>query len=492
MAAPQLAYLSGFGNEHATEAVRGALPVGQNAPQRCALGLYAEQLSGSSFTAPRAEGRRSWLYRVRPSVMHSRYEPLPHAALVGDFSACAVDPNQMRWLPPAAPPPPPSPAAPAVDFVDGLATMAGSGDPALKQGLAIHVYGFAAPMRDRAFSSADGEMLLVPQLGALSLRTEMGLMRVAPGEIVVVPRGVKFQVSIAEDEAAAAAVSAGAGAPAPAHARGYVLEVFGSHFRLPELGPIGANGLANARDFLYPVAAFEDRECPGDAGAEGSGGGGGGGGFEIVNKFGGRLFSARMRHSPFDVVGWHGTLAPYKYDLARFNTVNTVSFDHPDPSIFTVLTCPSHAAPGTALADFVIFPPRWMVAEHTFRPPYFHRNVMSEFMGMIWGKYDAKVGFQPGGASLHSCMSAHGPDAPTFAAASAVTLAPHKFEAGLAFMFETHLLLRLTPWALDAPHRDRDYQKCWQGMAKLFDAGGAGGAGAAGGTGGSGGAGDAQ
>ena len=388
MSSPPLRYLSGFGNEHATEAVPGALPAGQNSPQRCALGLYAEQLSGTAFTAPRAENRRAWLYRARPSVMHGRFEPLPHPTLLGNFAGCAVDPNQMRWAPPA-------PAGAAVDFVDGLATMAGSGDPALKSGLAVHMFRFSAPMRDRAFSSADGELLLVPQLGALALRTEMGLLRVAPGEIAVVPRGVKFQVAVAEDESGGGGSgggggSVGAGAAAQ-HARGYALEVFGGHFRLPELGPIGANGLANARDFLYPVAAFEDRECPGAAGSDG--------GFELVNKFGGRLFSARMRHSPFDVVAWHGNLAPYKYDLARFNTVNSVSFDHPDPSIFTVLTCPSYAAPGVALADFVIFPV-------SIPPPRGYRRVRKHPYPTLPKPTCSRAGWWPSTPSGHPTSTA--------------------------------------------------------------------------------------
>jgi homogentisate 1,2-dioxygenase len=257
---------------------------------------------------------------------------------------------------------------------------------------------------------------------------------VAPGEIMVVPRGIRFSVGVAGPS------------------RGYVLEVFSGHFQLPDLGPIGANGLANPRDFLYPVAAYEDVERP----------------FTVTAKYGGGLWRAGLGHSPFDVVAWHGNYAPYKYDLARFNTMNSVSYDHPDPSIYTVLTVPSDT-PGLAVTDFVIFPPRWMVMERSFRPPYFHRNTMSEFMGMVWGKYDAKVGFQPGGASLHSAMSPHGPDADTFLKASNAHLAPEKFEAGLAFMFETNVMLHVTPWALGAPHRDTHYQKCWAALPRCFD-----------------------
>ena len=432
-----LSYLAGFGNTHSTEALPGALPIGQNSPQKCPLGLYAEQLSGSSFTAPRDSNRRSWLYRIHPSVMHSKFTPLANdfaPKFCGDFTGLKVDPNQMRWFPL-----PLTSEEQSIDFVTSLVTMAGSGSAGgiNHSGLSILMYSCNKSMTNRAMSNSDGEMLIVPQIGTLDIQTEFGKLLIKPNEICVIPRGVRFSINV------------------DTPSRGYILEVFGGHFKLPELGPIGSNGLANARDFLYPIAAFEDIELPD-------------GGFEIVNKFGGSLFSCTLNHSPFDVVAWHGNLAPFKYDLSRFNVINTVSYDHPDPSIFTVLTCSSESAPGVALADFVIFPPRWMVAENTFRPPYFHRNIMTEFMGMIWGKYDAKVGFQAGGASLHSCMSPHGPDEPTFTAASAATLAPRKFEEGLAFMFETNQLLKLTNIALQAEHRDVNYQKNWQAMPKLF------------------------
>ncbi|MEC9484136.1 MAG: homogentisate 1,2-dioxygenase, partial [Halomonas sp.] len=341
-------YLCGFRNHHATEALPGALPEGQNSPQRCPYGLYAEQLTGSAFTAPRSHNLRSWLYRIRPSVAQSAYRPLPEGLLAtAPPREPAADPNQMRWDPR------PLPVEPT-DFVDGLMTVAVNGDAAAQAGCGVHVYAFNRDMTERFFYDADGELLIVPQQGTLMLRTELGALKVVSGEIAVVPRGIKFQVKL------------GDGAEA---ARGYICENYGSPFELPGLGPIGANGLANPRDFLAPVASYED--VSGD--------------FELVAKFSGRLWAARLDHSPLDVVAWHGNYAPYKYDLARFNTINTVSFDHPDPSIFTVLTSASDT-PGMANIDFVIFPPRWMVAEHTFRPPYFHRNLMSEFMGLIHGE----------------------------------------------------------------------------------------------------------
>jgi homogentisate 1,2-dioxygenase len=422
-------YQSGFNNEFATEALPGALPQGQNSPQRVRYGLYAEQFSGSAFTVPRGAQKRSWLYRIRPSVLHEPFGAREQGLWRGaPFDEVAVPPNQFRWDPLAIP-------VEATDFVDGLVTFAGNGDSLQNVGVGIHLYAMNRSMTGRFFYDADGELLFVPERGALTLRTELGVIEVAPGEIAVVPRGTKFRVELQG-----------------ADARGYLCENFGAPFRLPDLGPIGSNGLASPRDFLSPVAAYEDVE----------------GDFELVAKFGGRLWSARIDHSPLDVVAWHGNYAPYKYDLARFNALGTVSFDHPDPSIFTVLTSPSETA-GVANCDFVIFPPRWMVAEHTFRPPYFHRNVMNEYMGLIRGTYDAKAeGFVPGAGSLHNCMSGHGPDAATFAAASEAQLEPRFLDDTLAFMFETRFVIRPTRFALETPLLQRDYWQCWNGLRKHF------------------------
>jgi homogentisate 1,2-dioxygenase len=422
-------YLSGFANEQASEALPRALPEGQNAPQHHPLGLYTEQISGTPFTAPRAQNRRSWLYRIRPSAAHPAFARIDNGLVrSAPFDEAEPPPNRLRWDPL------PYPDKPA-DFIDGLATIGGNGDASLHQGIAVHVYHATRPMEGRALYDADGELLLVPQEGRLLLRTEFGMVEAAPGEIAVIPRGVKFAVELPDGRA-----------------RGYVCENYGQLLRLPEMGPIGANGLANPRDFLTPVAAFEDCDAP----------------FEVVAKFAGNLWAAEIDHSPFDVVAWHGNYAPYKYDLARFNTLGSVSFDHPDPSIFTVLTAPSQV-PGAANCDFVIFPPRWVVAEHTFRPPWFHRNVMNEFMGLIHGVYDAKAeGFLPGGMSLHNCMAAHGPDLATFEKASIAELKPQKIADTLAFMFETRFPIRPTRFALETPALQRDYDKCWQGLPKMF------------------------
>lgn len=425
-----MTYQSGFGNEHATEAIPGALPAGRNSPQRPPLGLVAEQLSGTPFTAPRAHNRRTWVYRIRPSASHGPFRPLDGEPLLRTAPlAEGATPNRLRWDPFALPPP-----ASALDFVAGLRTLAACGDAALQTGCAVHVYVANAAMR-RCFADGDGELLIVPQDGALRIRTELGVVDVAPGELAVVPRGIRLRVELP-------------GGPA----RGYVCENYGALFRLPELGPIGANGLANPRDFRFPVAAYEDRDEP----------------TELVAKLGGALWSTTLDRSPFDVVAWHGSYAPYVYDLARFNAIGTVSFDHPDPSILTVLTSPSET-PGTANADVVVFPPRWSVADETFRPPWFHRNVMNEFMGLIRGTYEAKPsGFAPGGASLHPATSAHGPDRESYQAARAAELRPQHLGDTLAIMFETRLLLRPTRYALDCPELQRDYDACWSGFPKDF------------------------
>ncbi|HJU17479.1 MAG TPA: homogentisate 1,2-dioxygenase [Stellaceae bacterium] len=420
--------LSGFGNEHMSEALPGALP-DQNAPQQPPYGLYTEQISGTSFTAPRRENRRSWLYRIRPSAMHPPFRRIDSGLLRSTpFDEAPAPPNRLRWDPL------PFPDA-AADFIDGLATMGGCGAASLRSGMAVHIYRAAKPMMWRAFYNADGELLIVPQTGRLRLVTEFGAIAAGPGEIAVLPRGVKFRVELPDGRA-----------------RGYVCENYGALFRLPELGPIGANGLANPRDFLAPSAAFEDCDEP----------------HQVVAKFEGSLWAADFDHSPFDVVAWHGNYVPYKYDLARFAAIGTVSFDHPDPSIFTVLTSPSEV-PGTANCDFVIFPPRWMVAEHTFRPPWYHRNVMSEFMGLVHGVYDAKAtGFAPGGASLHNCMAGHGPDRATFERAAAEDLVPRRIADTLAIMFETRFVIRPTRFALETPALQQDYDSCWSDLPKLF------------------------
>ena len=423
-------YLSGFGNEFATEALEGALPVGRNSPQRCPYGLYAEQLSGTAFTAPRADNRRSWLYRIRPSAMHQPFEPLAADRIVSDFDAVPTPPNQLRWDPL------PMPTAPT-DFVQGLATMAGSGGPAAQAGAAAHVYAANRSMQGRAFYNADGEMLIVPQQGRHRFVTEFGIVDAEPQEIVVIPRGVRFRLELPD----------GSG-------RGYVCENYGSAFRLPDLGPIGSNGLANPRDFLTPVAAYEDRDGP----------------HELVAKFMGRLWSARMNHSPLDVVAWHGSYAPYKYDLRRFNTIGSISHDHPDPSIFLVLHSVSDT-PGVSNIDFVIFPPRILAMQDTFRPPWFHRNIASEFMGLVHGAYDAKAeGFAPGGAILHNSMTGHGPDAATFEKASRADLTkPDVIKDTMAFMFETRFVWRPTRQAIESAQLQPEYYRCWQDLQKHFD-----------------------
>lgn len=425
------AYMSGFGNSFETEALPGALPRGLNNPQKCEYGLYAEQLSGTAFTAPRETNRRSWAYRIRPSVRHSgkfAEADYPHWKSAPHFVNGVISVGQFRWDPIAAPTKP-------TTFIDGITTMTTAGDAMSGAGMAAHLYCANADMTDDYFYNADAEMLIVPSIGALRIRTELGVIDVAPGEIAVVPRGVVFQVQV--DGAA----------------RGYICENYGAALILPERGPIGANGLANERDFKTPVAAYEEKE----------------GACTLTAKWCGKFYRTKIGQSPLDVVAWHGNYAPYKYDLSAFSPVGSIHFDHPDPSIFTVLTSPS-ATPGTANIDFVIFPPRWMVAENTFRPPWFHRNIMSEFMGLIKGEYDAKEGgFEPGGASVHNMMAPHGPDAAAFEKASNADLAPAKLDDTMAFMFETRLPQQLTKFAAETPLRQQDYTNCWVGLEKKFN-----------------------
>ena len=423
------AYLSGFGNHHASESVAGALPQGRNSPQRAAHGLYAELISGTAFTAPRADNRRTWMYRRQPSVVSGAYQPHAHTGWTsGAAGGVAVPPDPLRWHPFAL-------ASEPTDFIDGLHTLAANGDADAQIGIAVLVYTANLSMARRALVNADGELLIVPQQGRLVVTTELGVLDVRPGEIVVLPRGLAFKVALPDGAS-----------------RGYVAENYGAPFRLPELGPIGSNGLANPRDFLAPVAACEDTP----------------GAYELVKKFGGRLWRTTQPATPFNVVAWHGNLAPVKYDTAHFMTIGSISFDHPDPSIFTVLTSPSDT-PGTANCDFVIFPPRWLVAEDTFRPPWYHRNLMSEFMGLVHGQYDAKPeGFKPGGASLHNAMVPHGPDTEAFAKASHAPLAPHKLDDTLAFMFESRHRLVPTAWAMAGGALDAGYAACWAGLQDTF------------------------
>jgi homogentisate 1,2-dioxygenase len=418
--------MTGFGNHFSTEAIPGALPRGRNSPQKPPYGLYTEQLSGTAFTAPRHENRRSWLYRLRPSAAHpafTRYQGAKQFA--PGLSKAPLAPNRLRWGPLDIE---------DADWLDSLTTMVVAGDgPKSQAGVAMHIYRAAKDMVDRAFVSADGELLVLPEMGVLTLFTELGRIDVKPGEVALIPRGVRFRVTLPEGKA-----------------RGYVAENHGVPFRLPDLGPIGSNGLANSRDFETPIAWYEDRE----------------GDFELVQKFLGSLWTTNLGRSPIDVVAWHGNYAPWKYDLARFNTIGTVSFDHPDPSIFTVLTSPSDV-PGTANVDFVIFPPRWMVAEDTFRPPWFHRNVMSECMGLISGAYDAKAdGFVPGALSLHNQMTGHGPDVASWKGASEAELKPYKIEGTMAFMIESRWVFTPTDQALETSALDEDYDQVWSGFPK--------------------------
>lgn len=432
-------YLNGFGSYHESEAIQGALPVGHNSPQKCPYGLYAEKLSGTAFTAPRHENQQTWVYRIIPAAAHEPFTEVDpstyHTSLSKDVNSLRQIPNQLRWNP--------FDLDENVDWVRGLHLVAGAGDPTTKTGLGILLFAAGKDMGNEAFYSADGDFLIVPQHGVLDIQTELGRILLRPNEICVIPRGIRYRVTLPEGPV-----------------RGYICELYQGHYQLPELGPIGSNCLANARDFQAPTASFQDE---GDNNPVP---------WKLTSKFNHSLFSASQNHTPFDIVAWHGTYYPYKYDLGRFNTIGSISFDHPDPSIFTVLTGPSDHV-GTAIADFVIFPPRWLVQENTFRPPWYHRNTMSEFMGLICGDYDAKTGggFRPAGASLHNVMSAHGPDAAAHEGASNAVLEPKKVGAGsMAFMFESSMMVGVSEWGLKTCQKvQEDYNdESWTPLKRNF------------------------
>ncbi len=428
-------YQSGFKNHFESEARPGTLPKGQNSPQKIESGLYAEQLSGSAFTAPREKNLRSWLYKIRPSVVQGKFVEVGHPTWLSTESRGKFlkTPQALRFNPY-----PEAGKDASVDFIDSLFTYVINGSPFSHHGCAIHLFAFNQSMTNRYAYNADAEMMLVVEKGEIIVHTELGKMELAPLIIGVIPRGMKYRIEMKSGTNSV---------------RGYLLENFGLPFQLPELGPIGSNGLANARDFETPVAAFEDLN----------------GTFELLARYQGSLWRADLSHSPLDTVAWHGNYAPYRYDLRKYNTIGSISYDHPDPSIFTVLTSPSVHA-GTANVDFAIFPPRWMVAEHTFRPPYYHRNVMNEFMGLILGQYDAKEeGFLPGGASIHNAFTGHGPDVDAFKKATEVKLTPNKIDHTMAFMWESNLPFWPSEQALQKKDLvDSNYVDCWQSLPKLF------------------------
>ncbi len=422
-----LTYQAGFGNEFASEALPGALSEGQNSPQRPPYGLYPELISGTTFAAPRALNQRTWAYRTHPSVVHSEFRQLAPANFLTPPLPLPPNPNQMRWDPFKLP-------DHRQDFLEGMTTVCGNGSPLSQTGMSMHIYLATSSMANRYFADSDGELLIIPDHGSLLISTEMGQMKIAPGELALIPRAIKFKVNLLD----------GVG-------RGFVCENYGVPFRLPELGLIGSNGLANAIDFQAPVAHYESDETPST----------------LVQKFGGTLWEADLPHSPLNVVAWRGTLTPFKFDMYRFVAMGTVTVDHPDPSIFCALTSEGHPVLG-GNADFMIMPPRWLVAEHTFRPPSFHRNCVSEYLGIIAGKHEAKAhGFQPGGASLHNNWAAHGPDTATVELARSAVLAPVKIEDSLIFMFESRLPLQLSKFAAQAPELQGDYRDCWQDLPRL-------------------------
>jgi homogentisate 1,2-dioxygenase len=424
-------YMPGFGNDFETEALPDALPQGQNSPQKCNYGLYAEQLSGTAFTAPRGQNERTWCYRIRPSVKHvTRFAKidLPLWKTAPHILPDIISLGQYRWDP--------VPHGENLTFLTGMRTITTAGDVNTQVGMASHIYLITDSMVDEYFYSADSELLIVPQEGRLRFCTELGVIDVEPKEIALIPRGLVYRVEVLEGPC-----------------RGFVCENYGQKFDLPSRGPIGANCLANPRDFKCPVAAYEDHEVRS----------------RVVIKWCGQFHETFIDHSPLDIVAWHGNYCAYKYDLRTYSPVGAILFDHPDPSIFTVLTAPS-GVEGTANIDFVLFRDRWMVAEHSFRPPWYHKNIMSELMGNIYGIYDAKPkGFVPGGMSLHNCMLPHGPDRQAFEGASNAVLGPEKLAETMSFMFETRFPQHLTEFAAKVAPLQDDYIDCWTTLDKKFD-----------------------
>ncbi len=421
-------YMSGFGNYFSSEAEKNTLPKDQNTPQKVSGGLFTEQLNGAAFTSPRVDNRHTWLYKIRPSAGNYSFKGVQHVGLKGRPFIVNASPNAFRWLPFDIP-------KAKTDFVDGLITVAGNGDLNSLRGSAVHIYRANASMENRVFCDNDAELLFVPELGAFKIFTELGEIELKPKEICLIPAGIKFRIELIDTEI-----------------RGYLLENYGPYLRLPELGPIGANGLAAIRHFLCPMAKYENKQIE----------------TELVVKFQDKLWHTVLPHSPLDVVSWHGNYVPYKYDLSLFQVVNSVSFDHQDPSIFTVLTSPSEFI-GLPNVDFVIFPPRWSVAEKTFRPPYFHRNCMNEIMGLVYGQYESRTeGFLPGGISLHNRFIAHGPDLETYEKAISQNLVPTKMDDTLAIMFESSLVYQPTKEMLEVSNLDKTYLSIWQGFKAEF------------------------
>ncbi|ORX94816.1 homogentisate 1,2-dioxygenase [Clohesyomyces aquaticus] len=432
-------YQCGFGNRFASESIPSVLPRGQNCPQRVKYDLYSEQLNGSSFVSARQALQHVWMYRIRPSVVHGELSRSDLNSKLEAYFGPAnprveYNPSQQAWNP--FPVPEASPSS-SIDFVHGLRTVAGQGDPTSKQGIAIHIYTANASMQNRAFCNNDGDFLILPQQGRLDIQTELGNVMVRPGELAVIQAGIRFKVSLPDGPS-----------------RGYIQEIFGAHYELPELGPIGSNGMALPRDFEYPVASFDlDSSSI----------------WEIVYKLAGTLHSCHQPHTPFDVVAWHGNYAPYKYAIEKFINMANVERDQADPTIYCVLTARS-IIPGVSLTDFLVFTPKWISTTNTFRPPYYHRNMSTEVMGLVYGTYGGSSHvLEPGGLSYEASYMPHGETYETWKMATTQDLRPTRAcEDTLAFMFHVSVPLMLTQWAMESPARNPTDVKVLAGFEGHF------------------------
>ncbi|RSL87550.1 hypothetical protein CDV31_016235 [Fusarium ambrosium] len=429
-------YLNGLGNLHQSEAFPDAVPLVNSYPQHAKYGLRSEKVSGTSFTAtPRSQNLWSFLYRARPSYNHGTFELWnQHLETANPSRPKHLTPNSYVW--------------PTFNVTKGDWTaqhlLGGNGSPTDKTGVAIWLFHVNKDMPPQTvFSSQDGEALIVPQTGALDIQTEYGKLLVRQQEIAVIPRGIKYRVTLPEGK----------------EARGYVLELYQGHFRLPELGIIGSIGLANPRDFQVPTASFDGKiESQGDTQVAVANDGRGE--WTIISRLDTKLWFATQDSTPFDVAGWQGTLYPYKYDVRRFNYIGNLNYDHADPSVFVVLTSQSYGKePGTAVVDFAAVGEHWHPAQHTLRVPWYHRNTASEFVFPIIAEQDPKSRlntsdtFGPWGAWLNANMVTHGSNEQEYAEWQAKdTLTPMKLQdfGVTSAIIETEATLLLTDWAFEA------------------------------------------
>ncbi|GAD98612.1 homogentisate 1,2-dioxygenase, putative [Paecilomyces variotii No. 5] len=420
-------YQVGFGNRFVSEAVPDTIPRdGRNLPQRANYDLYIEQLNGTTFVTCRKDMFNVWFHRIRPSCAHKALKPLEYKHdIVSVFSSqnegVSFVPFNNEWGPLEIPL-----ESKPTNFWQGIKTILGHGDPTLKEGVAVHQYAANLSMDKEAFVNHDGDYLFVPQQGRLDIQTELGRMMVLPGELFVIPAGLRFKVSLPDGPS-----------------RGYIQEIFGSHFELPDLGPIGSNGLALPQDFEIPVASYDLDTSS----------------WEIITKLAGKLYHYEQAHTPFDVVGWHGNYVPYKYEIEKLLALSS-SKDQLDPSAYTILTAKSKI-PGVSITDFCAFTPKWVNSLNSWRPPYYHRTMGAEVMGMVRGEYggSAKT-LEPGALTCDNAYVPHGETYDAWKKHAFVDLEPTLLGAGV---------LSITKFALERHNQIKPMrEELWDNMHGHF------------------------